>query len=96
MLLARLQSYRLIAERHRPALHRLRIDNGSMFLKVGDRFQNYLFWRFAEAFVRRIDRMTGRAVSLHDKQYISVGDIAALRRWRNGGEEEPATVRNII
>jgi len=44
----------LIAERHRPALHRLRIDNDSMFLEIGDRFQNYLFWRFAEAFVRRI------------------------------------------
>jgi hypothetical protein len=44
----------LIAERHRPALRRLRIDNGSMLLEVGDRFQNYLFWRFAEAFVRRI------------------------------------------
>ncbi len=28
-------------------------------------------------------------MSLHDKQYISVGDIAALRRWRNGGEDEP-------
>ena len=57
----------LIAERHRPALHRLRIDNGSMFLEVGDRFQNYIFWRFAEAFMRWACRMAGRAMPVHDE-----------------------------
>jgi hypothetical protein len=40
--------------------------------------------------------MTGRAVSLHDKQYISVGDIAALRNGATVAKTSPATVRNII
>jgi len=67
-----------------------------MFFEVGDRFQNNIFRRFAEAFVRRIDRMTGRAMFVHDQQDVCIGDIAALRGWRNGGEAIPATARKIM
>jgi hypothetical protein len=66
----------LIAERHRPALHGLRVDDSRMFLEVGDRFQNYIFWRFAEAFMRWACRMAGRAMLVHDNQNFGIGCVA--------------------
>jgi hypothetical protein len=47
-----------------------------MFLEVGDRFQNYIFWRFAEAFMRWACRMAGRAMLVHDNQNFGIGCVA--------------------
>ena len=76
----------LIAERHRLGLHRLRVNCCGVLLEIGDGFQDDIFWRFLETFMRRlVPRGTSRSVC-HNRQRFGVVDSKCICKGR-GGEE---------
>src|SRR5262245_57609935 len=75
----------LVAQRHGLGLNRLGENNGSIFFKVGCRFQDDIFRRFLEALVRGLCRVTHDAVFARNSQRFGIGNGI-----RNGEEPKSA------
>src|SRR6476646_1159477 len=76
----------LIAERHRPDLHCLRVNSRRVLPEIVDTLQDDAFRRLPKTFMSMLCGVAHHAMFAHDRQRLSVGDGTCICVG-SGGEE---------